>query len=88
MIYLCVIFVIKLISTYFITHTQFFSVHMLSDIYHVYQNPLTCVELEALNKNSLSEPHLGVGVEQALVVVVSDTTSVLHLANHVADCVP
>ena len=48
----------------------------------------TGVEGELLGKHVFSEPHLGVRVQQNLVVVISDTTSVLNLPDHVPYCVP
>lgn len=39
-------------------------------------------------KHFLVEPHLGKGVKQTLVVVVSDTAAILNLPDHVLDCDP
>jgi len=42
------------------------------------------MELEVFGEDVLTEPDFRVCIEQSLVIVVSDATSILHLANHVS----
>jgi hypothetical protein len=46
------------------------------------------VEAIVLLENSISHPNLGESIEELSVEVVSDSSSVLHFANHVLDCIP
>lgn len=46
------------------------------------------IEVEGRAKHVLTEPHLGKGVEEALVIVISHTATVLNLSYHVSHCVP
>ena len=45
---------------------------------------LTGVEGEVVSEHVLAEPNSCVGVEQTFVIVVSHSTTVLHLADHIA----
>ena len=49
---------------------------------------VTFVEAKRLWEHVFSQPHFAVGVEQTLIIVVSDTASILHLTQHVAHSVP
>ena len=46
------------------------------------------IEVKGGSKHVLTKPHLGKGVEQTLVIVISDTAPVLNLSDHVSHCVP
>jgi len=46
------------------------------------------VEVEGRYKHVLTEPHLGEGVEEALVIVIGHTATVLNLSDHVSHCGP
>jgi hypothetical protein len=46
------------------------------------------VEAVVLLENSVSEPELAVRIEKFSVKVVSDSSSVLHLTNHILNGIP
>lgn len=48
----------------------------------------TLVELEVVGEEDLAEPDFGVSVEQSFVVVVGDSSAILHFTDHVAYCRP
>lgn len=52
------------------------------------RNIITLIELKGVFKHFLAKPHAGESVEQALVKVVGDTTTILDLTKHVMYCDP
>lgn len=46
------------------------------------------IEVEGRSKHLFTEPHLGEGVEQPLVVVVRHAAAILNFSDHVSHCVP
>lgn len=52
------------------------------------RNIITLVEFKGVFEHFLAKPHAGEGVEQALVKVVCDTTTILDLTKHVMHCDP
>lgn len=51
-------------------------------------NAVAFVEIEVRSKHVFTEPDLGEGVEQTLVIIVCHPTAILDLPDHVAHCVP
>lgn len=48
-------------------------------------NIISLVKAEIWSKHIFTEPNLGKCVQQSLIVVISDSASILNLAYHVAD---
>lgn len=53
-----------------------------------FRDAVASVEVEGRAKHVLTEPHLGKGVEEALVIVISHTATILNLSDHVPHCGP
>lgn len=53
-----------------------------------FRDAVALVEVERRSKRVFAEPHLGKGVEETLVVVVSHTATILNLSDHVSHCGP
>lgn len=51
-------------------------------------NAVSLVKGEIWSKHVFTEPNLCKRVQQPLIVVVSDSASILDLSNHVTDCGP
>ena len=49
---------------------------------------LPFIEAEVLQEHGLSKPHLAECVEETLVIVICDTSSVLNLTEHVTHARP
>ena len=49
---------------------------------------LTFVKLKTISKHSLPKPNFSESIQKDLVIIISDTTSILYLSNHVTDCRP
>lgn len=52
------------------------------------RDAVALVEVEGGAEHVFTEPHLGEGVEEPLVVVIGDAATVLNLSDHVPHRVP
>ena len=52
------------------------------------RNDIPFEEAEVFVEHGISEPDFCTSVKEDLIKVVSDTTSILHLADHIAHCPP
>ena len=53
-----------------------------------FRDAVALVEVKSRSEHVLTEPHLGKGVEEPLVIVVSHAATILNFSNHVSHCVP